>query len=188
MKEDFLADRRRALEESFFTKQNEALRQKLREKERHQARKEALSEASGITDEHTLSRLLDLEISNETLAALYLVPLVEVAWADGKIEEKERKALLEAAEKSGLHHDSPSHELLEEWLGHRPEAKLLEAWKQYIGVLTESMDQAAKQDLRRDLVGRARSVAEAAGGFLGLGNKVSVAEQAVLDELEAAFS
>jgi hypothetical protein len=31
-------------------------------------------------------------------------------------------------------------------------------------------------------------VAEAAGGFLGLGGKVSMAEKAVLTELEAAFA
>jgi hypothetical protein len=30
-------------------------------------------------------------------------------------------------------------------------------------------------------------VAEAAGGFMGLGNKVSSEEQAILDRLEAAF-
>jgi hypothetical protein len=188
MKEEILADRRRALEESFFSKQNELLRQKLREKETNRAEKDALAEVSGINDEQTLSRLLDLRISSETLAALYLVPLVEVAWADGTIKAKERTALLEAAEKSGMPHDSPSYQLLDEWLGHRPKAELLEAWKQYIGAITESMDHAQKQALRRDLVGRARAVAEAAGGFLGLGSKVSAAEQAVLDELEAAFS
>ena len=45
-----------------------------------------------------------------------------------------------------------------------------------------------KNALKRDLLGRARSVAEAAGGFLGFGSKVSQSEQAILDELEQAFS
>jgi hypothetical protein len=188
MKEDFLTERRRALEESFFTKQNEALRLKLREREATRAHKEALSEASGISDEETLDRLLGLKIRNETLAALYLVPLVEVAWADGKIEPKERKALLTAADEAGLHRGSLSYELLEGWLAQRPDPRLMEAWKQYVRALTESMDSAAKQALRRDLVGRTQSVAEAAGGFLGFGRKISDPEKAVLAELETAFA
>lgn len=188
MTKDFLAERRRALEESFFNKQNEALRLKLRDKEMSRAKKEALAEASGITDDETLQRLLALRISNETLAALYLVPLVEVAWADGKIEQAERKALLDAAQGAGLRSSSESYELLEGWLARRPGAELLDAWKQYIRVLTESMDSAAQQALRGDLVGRARAVAEAAGGFLGVGRKISAAEKAVLDDLEAAFA
>jgi hypothetical protein len=36
-------------------------------------------------------------------------------------------------------------------------------------------------------MGRAASVAQSAGGILGLGSKVSAKEQAVLDELESAF-
>jgi hypothetical protein len=46
----------------------------------------------------------------------------------------------------------------------------------------------AKQALKQDLLGRARVVAEAAGGFLGLGTRISSAEQAVLTELEQAFA
>jgi hypothetical protein len=42
--------------------------------------------------------------------------------------------------------------------------------------------------LKQDLLGRARGVAEAAGGFLGLGKRISSAEQAVLTELEQAFT
>ena len=34
---------------------------------------------------------------------------------------------------------------------------------------------------------RARGVAAATGGFVGLGNKISDVEQAVLDEIDAVF-
>jgi hypothetical protein len=34
----------------------------------------------------------------------------------------------------------------------------------------------------------ARGVAKAAGGFLGLGSKISAAEQAVLDDLDQALT
>ena len=45
----------------------------------------------------------------------------------------------------------------------------------------------AMNDLKSDLLGRARTVAEAAGGILGLGSKVSKSEQAMLEELAHAF-
>jgi hypothetical protein len=49
------------------------------------------------------------------------------------------------------------------------------------------LDPQARQRLRDEVMGRARAVAEAAGGFLGLGRKVSAAEEAVLRELAQAF-
>ncbi len=53
--------------------------------------------------------------------------------------------------------------------------------------MAAKLDDAGVQALRADLLGRARRVAEAAGGFLGLGRRVSAAEQAVLERLAAAF-
>ncbi len=74
------------------------------------------------------------------------------------------------------------------WLAVQPEGKVLAAWKDYVAALSNTLSADASTALKQDLLGRARSVAEAAGGFLGLGSKVSSAEQAMLDELEQAFS
>ena len=45
-----------------------------------------------------------------------------------------------------------------------------------------------REALRAGLMGRARRVAEAAGGFLGLTSPVSKAEARMLDTLEHAFA
>jgi len=50
------------------------------------------------------------------------------------------------------------------------------------------MSEVDRTEMRERVLGRARSVAEAAGGFLGLGSKVSEAEEQVLDELDLALS
>jgi hypothetical protein len=135
-----------------------------------------------------LEQLAAVDLSSETLAALSLVPLVEVAWADGRLDAKERSALLAAAERAGLSKDSASYQLLEEWFRERPSPKLLAAWKAYVAALSQTLNIRAQDALKQDLLGRARLVAEAAGGFLGLGKRISSAEQAVLTELEQAFA
>jgi hypothetical protein len=188
MSEEFLGDRRKALEEEFFAKHNQQLLRQLRETTAPKARKEALAAASGITDAAVLEQLAALDLSSETLAALSLVPLIEVAWADGRLDTKEQSALLAAAEQVGISKGSASHQLLEEWLGERPPPELLAAWKAYVATLSTALSVQDKEALKRDLLGRARSVAEAAGGFLGLGKRISSAEQAVLTELEQAFA
>jgi hypothetical protein len=188
MSEDILGDRRRALEEEFFAKHNQQLLQQFRETMAAKAKQEALAAASGITDAAVLEQLAAVDLSSETLAALSLVPLVEVAWADGRLDAKEQSALLAAAEQAGLSKDSASYRLLEEWFRERPSPKLLAAWKGYVASLLGTLDAQAKQALKQDLLGRARVVAEAAGGFLGLGRRLSSAEQAVLTELEQAFA
>jgi tellurite resistance protein len=186
-KGELLGDRRRALEEEFFRRQDERLRERLRAEEHRRAEKAELSTASGITDDVLLTKLLALGIHARTLAPLALVPLVEVAWADGKLEDKERAAVLRAAEASGLQADSPGYGLLGGWLATRPDPGLRELWTQYTRSLCATLDADARRALRADIMGRARTVAEAAGGFLGLGSKVSAAEDAVLSELAQAF-
>lgn len=188
MSEEFLGDRRKALEEEFFAKQNQRLLRQLRETTTLTAQKEALAAALGITDDAVLEQLMALNLSSETLAALSLVPLVEVAWADGGVDTKEHNALLAAAEQAGLSKGSASYQLLDGWLKERPSPELLAAWKAYVAALSRTLNDHDKQALKRDLLGHARSVAEAAGGFLGLGKKISSAEQAVLTELEQAFA
>ena len=188
MSQEFLGDRKKALEDSFFAKETEKLRRELLEKEAEKATKESLSEVSGISDDIVLEHLIALDIRSDTLAALSLVPLVEVAWADGSVDDNERDAILAASEATGLSRGSASGQLLDSWLTERPGREVLAAWKEYVGALSSTLSVDAKHALKGELIGRARSVAEASGGFLGLGSKVDKTEQAVLDDLEQAFS
>lgn len=181
-----LEDRKKALEEQFFARQERELRERVRAEAAAKERRQALAEASGIHDPAVLDRLAALDLDGGTLAALGLVPLVEVAWADGSLHDRERAAVLRSAEDAGVEPGSAAHDLLESWLTHRPGRDLLETWKGYAGALAESLDETERQALRRDLLSRARKVAEAAGGLLGLG-KISDAEEAKLQELEAAL-
>lgn len=179
-----LRERGRALEEAFYRSDPDPWRQ-LRQSEAAAA--EALAEASGITDRALLARLAGLGIRAETLAALTLIPLVEVAWADGKMDEREKAAVLSGAESTGIGAESPSHGLLRLWLEDRPAPDLTQVWREFIAGVGRELAPDERRRLRANIVGRARRVAEAAGGFLGLGSRVSREEEAVLDDLERAF-
>lgn len=187
MANEILGDRRSALEEAFFVKQDAILLQKLKQLEDTRQKKEALSAASGITDNAVLEKLAALDIDSATLAALSLVPLVAMAWADGGIDDKERAAALAKATEVGLKKEDVSYQLFERWLARRPAPELLATWKEYIRALAATLNHEAVRALRHGLLQRARSVGEASGGLLGIRGKLSAAEGAVLAELENAF-
>ncbi len=186
-RDEILGDRHRALDEEFFKRENELLRRQLRARLESDSNRRALAESSGIAHPEVLDRLVRLGLDGETVVALGLVPLIDVAWADGRMDEKERLALLSAAREKGIDDASPAGLLLASWLSAPPPAKLRDVWIEYVRALCRKLDPKERTELRDDLLGRARAVAEAAGGFLGLGSKVSPKEQQELARLEAAF-
>jgi len=181
-----LEERGRSLEEEFFHKHNEKLRAQLRAKKAREMSVRELSEATGISDEAVLDRLVDLGISVDTLAAFSLVPLVQVAWADGRLERRERDAVLRAADERGIRRGSPAYGLLDSLLQFAPAPSLLDAWAQYVEALREAVDERQLTSLRDDTLERAREVAHSAGGFLGLG-KITAEEERILARIEATF-
>jgi len=188
MSKGILADREQALEDLFFAKENHRLVEALRAEREAESKRDALAAMTGLKDEALLTKLVELDLRPETWAALALVPLVEVAWANGEVEDKERTAVLSAAEANGVLRGSASFGLLESWLEQRPAAGYLEAWGASIVDVCVELDATQRGNMQREVLARARRVAEAAGGFLGLGPKVSVEEQRVLDEIAKAFS
>ena len=53
--------------------------------------------------------------------------------------------------------------------------------------LMPELDPASQAQVRKDLLQRARAIARASGGILGVGS-ISKQERAVLEEIEAALS
>jgi len=175
------------LEAIFFAKHNKERLDAMRAEKQADSEREDLTRASGITEEDVLDELREVGIRPQTLAALSLVPLVQVAWADGVLDHKERVAILSAVHESGIEKGSPSYEVLESWLDQAPEDDVVNAWADYVGALSKNMEKAAFASLRRHVLDMANKVADASGGFLGLGNKTSDVEQEVLDKLTRAF-
>jgi hypothetical protein len=110
------------------------------------------------------------------------VPVVEVAWADGRIDAREIEAFIKGATKTG---SKATLRILQEWLQKKPEEGLEQAWKQYMKGLCGIMDARAHSLLCDDIVNHAREVAESSGGFLGLTDPISADERRKLGEIKA---
>jgi len=175
----------KALEDSFFVRENARLLEKLKKKEAEAAKRKAYTDA-GIENAALIEALIELEISAAAISALSIAPLVAVAWADGEIQDKERTAIIKAAEDGGIQPGSANHDLLENWLSKKPGPELLETWKNYAHAIEERLDSVVGAELKERLMERTTNIAKAAGGFLGIGS-ISAAEQKVLDELEHAL-
>jgi hypothetical protein len=182
-----LRERGKALEDEFFRREDKRLIGRLQELKAAEANREALAKASGITKPEVLDTLLKLGIRAETLAALSLVPLVEVAWADGTLDARERQAVIEHAAHAGITSGSTASALLEAWLERRPDRALLDAWTQLARAIGEQVGADEGARLKAEIVDRARAVARASGGVLGVGPKISAAEASMLRQLEGAF-
>ncbi len=185
---DFMIEKRgQQLEDAFFLKEDMKLIEQLREMKELEETKEALSQASGITDDAILQKLVDLNIHAEMVTAMAAVPLVMVAWADGRLDDNEKTAVLHGAHEAGLGETSPGYMILQQWLTHKPGDDLLDAWIGFTRAICEALDEPEQQALKADLLQRARNVAEASGGFLGLTSAISDSEKDVLAKLKAAF-
>ena len=184
---DSLKERGQSLEEAFFLNMDRELIEGLRAKKEREQQIDELAAASGIAHREVLAALLDAGVHSEVLVAVGLAPLIEVAWADHAMDAGERDAILHAAREAGVTDGSAAAGLLSAWLTQRPGAQLLEAWKGYAAALIAELGEEDAAAVRGDIMSRAQAVAEAAGGFLGLG-AVSREERRMLDELAAALS
>ena len=108
-----------------------------------------------------------------------LLPLVHVAWADGAIQKSERAAILRVLELRNVAAGSEGFTLIESLLEERPNDEYM---NQSLAVLKELL---AQGDGNRGaaIVELCQDVATAAGGFLGLGSKVSGEERELIERI-----
>jgi len=186
MPKDAFKDRERAIEDEFFHRVDEKLLNELKLKLATEQEIQALSEATGFTDHDLLNELVELGLSPESVMAISLVPLVLVAWADRRVDAKERPAIIKAAKDQGIFDGSPAARMLKHWLNNEPSPKLTLVWKHYIGKMRSELPAETCEALRHDFERRTRAIAKVSGGHLGFG-RISEAEKQVIAELHKAF-
>lgn len=183
MANDGMGKRGKGLEDEYFHRKEKELLEKLRQRREAEARMKELAAATGIPNDDILQTLQELGYTRETVSLLHLVPLLSVAWADGKVSAGEREMILEAARLHGIAEQSAADTQLNEWLTNRPSDQFVDQTLRVIGDLAGTDQTVGKAIDRQKLIELSVRVAAATGGILGLGNKISGEEQAALDRL-----
>jgi len=111
-------------EEQFFARRDAQLVEELKERQRAEDARDSLASALAIDRSSVPDELIALGLDPGEIAALPLVPLVVVGWADGQLDDKERRAILGAAGQDGIDAESVAYQLLERWL----EREAVEGW------------------------------------------------------------
>ena len=190
MDKDLFKERERSLEEEYFRTHDAKLIEKLRERGKVEEIAEALAVKLQIDDPALLRRIMALGVTLDTGPAFLLAPLVQVAWAEGDVTDREREKVLLIATERGIDPSSPAYTQLQAWLRKRPADAIfdtaVEAIKTGLSVLTP----AERADRIKRIVDACRAVASASGGLgrlLGLGTGVSSEEESILDAMAATL-
>jgi hypothetical protein len=180
---EFLFDLRRAREEEYFHKKEQALEENNRQRALRQADKAKLAAVIGIFEEDLLTELLVNGFTPETIRLLYLIPALEVAWVDGFLSRNERARMLEFGRIEGVEEGSPAYDELWSWLNDKPTVDFFESTLWLIGRVCGLQSPAVREATVRKVTSYCSQIAEASGNWLGLGSKVSRPEAAIIDRI-----
>lgn len=126
-------------------------------------------------------RVRELGFEGEAERVFDLLPLVHVAWADGKIQDGERAAILDVLRVRGVS-GGRAFTVLEALLEKQPSWEYLDESLEVLKELLRDKPREAKT-----VVGLCILVAEAAGGFLQIFNPVSEEERAMIEKISKAL-
>ena len=189
MEKGFLGEREKALEADYFRKADARLLEKLRQGAKLDEIAELLAKKLQIDNQELLGRLRDLGVTLETAPALFLAPLIQVAWAEGTVGHKEREAVLRLARGREIEADSPAYGQLVEWLRDRPSDALLDAGLDVLRYSFAILPPNEGEARIKKILDACREVAAASGTefarLLGLGDGVSSSEAELLDRIHA---
>jgi len=177
-----LRDRGRALEEEYFRKKNRELVEKMQASARDEQLRREMGAQFGLSDPEMLRELQGLGFTPDTIGLLPLVPIVQVAWADGNVADAERKAIVSLARARGVAEGSAADHQLRAWLADRPAPEVFSGATRLIRAILDVPTGEPKAVSADELVGHCESIAAASGGLFGL-NRISPEERALLTSI-----
>jgi hypothetical protein len=180
MDKDIFAERGRSLEEDYFRKKDRELIEKMRSAAAAEQARTEMGQKVGISDPELLKELEALGFTPETVVLLPLVPVVQVAWAEGGVSAAERSLIVKLARSRGVEEGSTGDRRLTGWLETNPGEQVFAQATRLIRAMLASPDQ--RSVTADDLVKHCEAIAAASGGILGI-NRVSAEERQLLTAL-----
>lgn len=187
MQERIFGDREKAMENSYFRDQDAKLVERLRQEANLDDIARALADKLQLDNPDLLSRARALGVTAETAPAFFMAPMVQVAWAEGKVAKSEREAVLRIARDRGMDESSPAYAQLIEWLETRPSDQFFDTAVEVLRYGFAVLPPLEREERISRIVTACHQVAEASGSeiarLIGLGDGVSRTEEETLEAI-----
>jgi hypothetical protein len=191
MHDRIFGEREKALEEVYFRDRDAKLLEKLRQKAHLDEIAIALGEKMQLDNPELLIKVRELGIRLDTAPAFFLAPLVQIAWADGKVSRQGRDTVLRLAGQRGIEENSAAHAQLKAWLRTRPSDAFFGTASEVLKFGYEVLPPAERAERVQGILNACQEVAEASAGIgrlLGLSAGVSETEASTLEGIRRALS
>lgn len=163
-------------EEAYFKRQELELRKQIRAQLVQSV--DALQKQAQTPE--LIERIRALGFAGENAQVVDLLPLVQVAWADGSVSSRERILILKVLEQRGIAPDSNPFRLIESLLETRPSDG-------FLAESTKILKDLIGPEHANNIVDYCLAVANASGGILGFGKKISTQEQELIETIAQAL-
>ena len=176
-----LEDLRKAHEEEYFRKKD-------REKVEKMKNRSEMAD-SGITDKKLADDLAAAGYNADSVRALFIIPLIEVAWVDWTIQSQERDEIMGLLKERGIEKGSDAYNMVSKWLKEKPTD---EAFERGLKLIRPVVQSAKKMDANAIswILESCEKVAEATGGLFGtgVGGSMSKHEAEVIERVAKKLS
>lgn len=179
---DYLSDRDRSIEDEYFRKQDQELIEKMRQAAALERRTSEYIARVGVSDPALLKDLQELGFTPDTVVLLPIVPIVEMAWAEGGITPAERTMLISLVRQRGILEGSPADLLLASWMETRPSPDTFARATRLIRAVIDTGVAPIGSMTADEIIQHSESIAAASGGIFGFG-KISSEERATLSKI-----
>ena len=175
-----LQEHRKANEEEYFRKANAEAAAKLK--------KRAELEGVGIQDTGLIDHLLACGFDADSARALYVLPLIDVAWADGAVQAAERREILGVLEKQGIATNTKAYGLVVKWIDRGAADESYLQARTLLEPIVQELKKSGK-DPAAWIIAASEKVASVTNSLFGLGSKmISKEERSYIEELAKKFS
>jgi hypothetical protein len=175
----------RSREDEYFWRKDQELVEKMRRASAAEKASRELAERTGLTDPELIREIQALGFTTDTVVLLPLVPLIEIAWAEGGVSDAERSAIVQLARSRGIVAADAADQRLSEWLSSRPDAEVFSRATRLIRAMLASTSTLAGFSAD-DLVAYCESIAAASGGVFGM-RRISAEERALISKIASAL-
>ena len=182
MAEGDYSGRARKSEDDYFLKRDRELIEKFRKAAADEKARSELAAEIRINEPGLVNDLKELGFTPETVKVLPLMPIVQLAWAEGGVSPAERKLLISLARERRIAEGSPGDQLLADWMTHQPSPAVFSNGMRLIRAMLEHQAPDGDMISADDIIRYCERIAEASGGVFGIG-KVSSEERATLTQI-----